>query len=76
MPLNKEGIGPGIDRIEDSDDDLFSALPELENTKSNSLCAKKLNNVAGDFLKVRIKLVESAKKPRTLDCSRVYTLNT
>ena len=77
MPLNKEGIGPGIDRIDDSADDLFSALPEIENMKSNSLCTKQLNNVAGDLemWQVRDKLVELAKTSEIL-CSRVYTPGT
>ena len=52
MSLNKENVRVCDDRIDDSDDDLFAAVPDLEYLKNNSLCNIQ-SNMKGNASQVR-----------------------
>ena len=61
MSLNKENIALRDDRIDDSDDDLFAALPDNEYLKTNSLCNLECNMIERSVGEVRITYMDFVK---------------
>ena len=58
MSLNKENVTVMDNRIDDSDDDLFAALSDIEYLKNTSLCNIQCNIVKGHDGQVRIRYIK------------------